>query len=89
MLKTKTLKTEGDFKSLKHGDTIACEFHRNVHDYPKKPFRFKVFQIVENKESHQEIILQKKNNIYFNYAMFLDGDSNLKSAMLIEQINED
>lgn len=89
MIKTQPLITKDDFESLKKGDVIACEFHRDVHDYPKKSFRFKVFEIAEVKhEPHYEIILQKKNNLYFNYAMFLfpaDGASNLKSAVLITQ----
>lgn len=86
MIKAKELKTISDFESLKKGDLIACEFHRDVHDYPIKPFRFKVFGVVENKARTTEIILQTKNNLYFNYGMFIDpsdGASNLKSAVLI------
>lgn len=29
------------------------------------------------------VILQKKNNLYFNYMMFIEGESNLKSIILI------
>ena len=86
MINTKELKTIEDFESLKKGDTIACEFHRDVHDSPRKSFRFKVFEIVEVKTRTKEIILQKKNNLYFNYGMFIDpsdGASNLKSATLL------
>jgi hypothetical protein len=82
----KALKTIEHFESLQKGDYLACEFHRDVHDYPRKSFRFKVFQVVEVKTRTKEIILQKKNNIYFNYGMFIDpsdGASNLKSALLI------
>jgi len=88
MIQTKELKTISDFESLKKGDVIACEFHRDMEDYPKK-FRFKVFEIVENKSRTKEIILQKKNNLYFNYGMFLDpsdGASNLKNAVLLNAI---
>lgn len=87
MIQTKELKTIVDFESLKKGDIIACEFHRDVHDYPRKPFRFKVFTIAGNMAETQEIILQRKNNIYFNYRLFIDpstGASNLKSAVLIK-----
>jgi hypothetical protein len=83
---TKQLMTIEDFESVKKGDFLACEFGRDVHDYPRKSFRFKVFQVVEVKTRTKEIILQKKNNIYFNYGMFIDpsdGASNLKSALLI------
>lgn len=88
MITTKPLTTIEDFESLKKGDVIACEFHRDVHDYPKKSFRFKVFEIAEAKHRTTEIILQKKNNLYFNYGMFIDpsdGGSNLKSAILIQE----
>ena len=90
MIHTKELKTIEDFELLKKGDSLACEFHRDVHDYPRKSFRFKVFEIVEVKTRTKEIILQTKNNLYFNYGMFVDpsdGSSNLKSATLI--INEE
>ena len=86
MITTKKLETLQDFQNLKKGDLVACEFHRDVHDYPKKSFRFKVFEIAEAKHRTSEIIVQKKNNLYFNYAMFIDssdGASNLKSAILI------
>jgi hypothetical protein len=48
-----------------------------------------VFTVVQNKESHNEIILQKKNNIYFNWEMFLEGTSNLKNAVLINSKDEE
>ena len=85
MIQTKELKTREDFINLKKGDVVACEFHRDVHDYPKT-HRFNVFTIAENKQSYSEIILQKKNNIYFNWKLFLgeiEGDSNLKNAILL------
>lgn len=88
MIQTKELKTREDFINLKKGDVVACEFHRDVHDYPKT-YRFKVFTIAENKQSGSEIILQKKNNIYFNWKLFLgeiDGESNLKSIVLLNVI---
>jgi hypothetical protein len=83
MITTRELNTLRDFENLKKGDMVACEFHRNIHDHPKT-YRFGVFKIFLNKSSHKEIILQKKNNIYFNYEMFLSGEGNLKQIMLIE-----
>ena len=82
MIKVKELKTIEDFENLKKGDQIACKFNRDVHDYPKT-YRFNTFKIVENKSNTKEIILQKKNNIYFNYEMFINGESNLESAVLL------
>lgn len=80
MIQGKSLIKLEDFEALKKGDYIACEFHRDV--YPKK-IRFGVFEIAMNKSNTTEIILNKKDNIYFNYKMFVEGESNLKSATLI------
>jgi hypothetical protein len=88
MISTKQLQKIEDFESLQKGDFVACEFHRDISDYPKK-YRFKVFPIVKVRTDTKEVILQTKNNIYFNYKMFvdsIDGESNLKSAILISQV---
>ncbi len=85
MIETTELTTREQLNSLKKGDTIACEFFRDVHDYPKKNFRFKVFSIHSILSRQNEVLLQKKNNIYFNINMFLDSRAgNLKSIVLIE-----
>jgi len=86
-MKVKELKTIGDFENLKNGDYVACEFYRDVHDYPKKPFRFKVFQVYKVLPRTKEVVWQKKNNIYSNYGIFLgqiEGESNLLSASLVQ-----
>ncbi len=86
MIQTKELKTLEDFESLKSGDMIACEFHRDMYIADKRT-RFATYTIVENKKRDKEIILQKKNNVYFNYGMFLSEEGSiLKSAILITQI---
>ncbi len=84
MIKPMALNTTEAFEILKKGDFVACEFKRNIHDFPKI-YRFNVFKIFQNKLDTKEIILQKKNNVYFNYEMFLDGKSNLKNIILIEK----
>lgn len=92
MIITKELKTIEDFENLKKGDILACEFKRDVYDYPKKSFRFKVFNVYSTIPRTKEVVLQKKNNIYFNYGMFLDpsdGVSNLLSATLIKYVSDD
>lgn len=80
---SKKLETIEDFENLKKGDLVACEFHRDIHDYPKQ-YRFKVFPIVKVRNDTKEVILQTKNNIYFNYKMFVDGESNLLCATLLQ-----
>jgi len=82
MIKTIEITKSFDFETLKKGDYLACEFHRDLHDYPKK-YRFKVFEIVKVRIDTKEIILQTKNNLFFNYEMFIKGEGNLKSAILI------
>ena len=83
MINTKELKTILDFESLRKGDFVACEFHSDVYDHPRK-YRFKVFAIANLQTDAKELILQKKNNIYVNYKMFVEGRGNLKSAVLIK-----
>lgn len=86
MLFTKQLLTLQDFKSLKKGDTIVCEW--NCKEYNKKDEiklpafgTYKIKDIIDN-----EIYVQK--TLYFNYVLFLkfvEGKSKLKSAILITQ----
>lgn len=83
MITIKELKTLEDFENLQKGDFLACEFHRDIYDCPKE-YRFKVFAIALIKKQTKEVILQTKNNVYFNYRMFLNGQSNLKQAILIK-----
>lgn len=84
MIQVKDLKNIEDFESLKKGDFVACEFRSVIHEYPKQ-YLFKVFPIVEVRTDTKEVILQTKNNIYFNYKMFIEGKSILKSAVLISR----
>lgn len=81
-MKIKELKTIEDFESLRKGDFVACEFNRDIHDYPKK-YRFNVFRVYDVLTKTKEVVLQKKNNIYFNYQLFIENRSILKSAILI------
>lgn len=83
MIVLKQLNTTEDFESLQKGDFVACEFNRLVHDYPKQPYLNGVFAIHEVKTNTKEVILQKKNNIYFNYEMYLEGTSNCSRIVKI------
>lgn len=82
MINIRSLKNLTDFESLKKNDIVLCEFHLLIHDYPKT-YKENVFKVYENKSDTKEIILQKKNNVYFNYEMFLNGESNLKNISLV------
>lgn len=83
MITAKPLTCLEDFENLKKGDVVACEFKINIHDMPREPYRFRVFEVAENKARTKEIILQIKNNIYFNYEMYLNEESILKNISLI------
>ncbi len=84
-IKTKQLCTLEDFKSVKEGDWLAVEWKLDSYIGNKRT-RFAVYQVIEVKERLAEIILQRKNNVYFNYLLFLDlmeGCSNAKRVTLI------
>lgn len=84
MVILKEFKTIEDFDCLQKGDFVACEFNRLVHDYPKQPYSKGIFQVYEVKKNTKEVILQKKNNIYFNYEMYLEGTSNCSNIVKID-----
>lgn len=88
MIQAETINTLEQFESLQKGDLVVCEFHRDTYKGNKRT-RFASYNIRENKARCTEIILQKKNNVYFNYSMFLNpekhGYSNLKSITRITQ----
>jgi len=88
MIQTKNIETLDDFKRLKINDCVICEFKRDSYVGNKKT-RFGTYQIYAVKHDQNEIILQLKNNVYFNYKMFLSPTevSNLKSIMLVRSVN--
>jgi hypothetical protein len=82
MIKTKNILTLEDFQDLKKGDLVVCEFKLDMYKDGKMT-RFAPYTIYENKLRTTEIILQKKENVYFNYDMFLSGESICKSIVLL------
>ncbi len=88
MITIKSIQSINDFKKLKKGDIVAVEWRRDMY-FGNKQKRFGTYEIVENKEYTNEIILQIKNNVYFNYNMFLNpeiGISNLKSIVILQSV---
>lgn len=87
MITTKELKTLADFEAVKRGDFLAVEWHRDSYIGNKRT-RFAVYEVFDAPNNgHHEIILQKKNNVYFNYQLFLgmlEGASNAKSVTLVK-----
>lgn len=91
MIQCKGLETIEDFKSVKKGDFLAVEWKLDNYIGNKKT-RFAVYQVYENLNDQEypmpEIVLQKKNNVYFNYEMFCSNEGSVaKSVMLIQQVN--
>jgi len=90
MIRTRFIQSEKDFKGLKKGDFVAVEWKQLSYHNDNKTI-FGVYKIVENKVDQNEIILQTKHNIYFNYNMFLEpekhGVSNLKQIMKIRSVD--
>ena len=88
MIQVKDIETLEDFQRLKKGDLVAVEWKRDMY-FGNKEKRFGTYEVFENKERTTEIKKKKKNNVYFNYSMFLNpeiGISNLKSIVLLRSI---
>ena len=84
----KILENLEDFQNLKKWDNVICEFHRDIKVLNKsfrtiEKTRIRTFNVALNKEDTKEIILNLHSNIYFNYEMFLNWESNLKEIILI------
>jgi hypothetical protein len=92
LITTKMLETVEDFQAVKKGDILAVEYHRDSYKGNKRT-RFATYEVAENhyndgKYNNNEIILQIKNNVYFNFGLFCgieEGCSNAKSVTLIKQ----
>lgn len=74
------LTTALDFQEIQHDDLLIVKFRRE--QYPKKHL-IETFRVYENKVNEPEIILQKRNNIYFNWRMFLAGSSCVKKVFKV------
>jgi len=82
MIITKQLLTGQDFKSLKQGDVIACEWDfdkANLTDEVKLG-SFGVYKIKNINGSEITV----KQGAYFDYSLFLKGKSKLLGAVLIK-----
>lgn len=71
-----------DFITLKKWEYLAIEFKEWFVDKLNNS-RFSIFKIVEHKEEEKEIILDRKNNIYFSYERFLNWWWAAKNITLI------
>lgn len=91
MITTKKLTSIDDFKGINKGDTLAVQWKLDTRK-GKKRTRFAAYEVYDNltvSRGLPEIVLQKSYNVYFNYEMFLNGESNAKDVVLIYVQSED
>lgn len=65
-----------DFEDLKKGDKIIVRWSEYIASHTKGMKEIMMYDVFENKEKDKEIICQYKNNHYFNYELYVDGESN-------------
>jgi hypothetical protein len=86
MIMIKELRTLEDFLNVKKGDFLAVEWKLDSYIGNKRT-RFAVYEVYDVHHDHNgEIILQKKNNVYFNYKLILgitEGCSQAKTVCII------
>lgn len=69
------LNKEEQFKELKKGDFIIVKWNDYWIDHTPKSKPIMMYNVIENKESDNEIICTKKDNHYFNYKRYLEKTS--------------
>lgn len=79
-MQIKKLETLEEFQNLKKGDTILVEWYRD----PYKSRRIELYEIPMTQHQEDEIICNKRQNLYFNYRLHLANESNTKEVYLIK-----
>lgn len=62
---------------IKRGDLLLVQGNGNINLY-------KVPQVIKD-DDREEVILQKKGNIYFNRSMFHDGKSWVQEVQIVTE----
>lgn len=90
-MKLKKLTKKEDFETLKSGDELLVCWNPEAEVWSKEMQGTKVYKILYLQEAStsstypDEIILRKKENIFFNYRFFLNGESKIvKEVFLIK-----
>lgn len=76
-MKMTKLTTPEDFIKIKKNDLLIVQFEKPIYPFKNKVDAFRVYL---NKIESDEIILNKKYNVYFNWKMLIDGCSNTLSV---------
>jgi hypothetical protein len=90
-MKLKKLTKKEDFANLKKGDDLIVNWNPEGEMWSKEMQGKKVYKILYLQKAStrskypDEIILRKKENIFFNYRLFLNGESKIvKEVFLIQ-----
>lgn len=77
-------KTIEDFAAIKAGDVLAVEW-KGQNFKGRRSVSFAIYEVYDNlfEKGANEIVLQKYNNVYFNFAMYLEGKSIVRSVAKI------
>lgn len=85
------LEKENQFKNLEKGDEIIVIWNEEGEMWSKEMEGRKLYKIlrIQKGSNHSpyedEIILRKKENIFFNFRLFLNGESKIvKEVYLLE-----
>lgn len=84
-MKLKKLTTIEEFENLKPGDIVVVEYDEKQPYWNREMQGIKSYNIHSVKTRQKELILQIKNNHYFNYEMYLKGTSVVKNASIVLQ----
>ena len=85
------LKYENQFTSLKEGDELLVSWNQEGEKWNKEMQGNKIYKILKIQKANtkskypNEIILKNKGNIFFNFDLFLTGESKiLKGVYLLK-----
>ncbi|HEY5585684.1 MAG TPA: hypothetical protein VIK78_14510 [Ruminiclostridium sp.] len=82
-MKLELMRTDEQFKQIQKGDLILVKWNNYFVKHTPKSKIVMFYNVFDNKESHNEIICQRKGNHYFNYLVYLQGESSAKEVYKI------
>lgn len=86
MLKLRLLTKKEEFENLKKKQLIIVKWKEGSSEYVKGN-GVREYRIVDI-NNRNEIILQKRGNIYFDYTMYLNKESNIKEVYRVVEEDE-
>lgn len=89
MMELKKLQTKEQFEFLRRGDDLIVVWNPEAEVWSKEMEGRKSYKIIRLQKGslrstyNDEIILRKKGNIFFNYRLFLNGESNIVKEVYV------